>query len=303
MLEVRDVRRSYDGKPVLNDVSFDVVPGRITGFVGANGAGKTTTMRIIMRILAADAGTVSWRGAPVSDATRTDFGYMPEERGLYPKMAVRDQVAYFGELHGLHRGDALARTDDLLESVGLTERAKDALKDLSLGNQQRAQIAAALVSDPVLLVLDEPFSGLDPIAVDAVIDVLRRRARAGVPVLFSSHQLDLVERLCDDVVILSGGTVVARGTVEELRAAGGTNRYRLVVSPDAGWVRTQPGVNVLDVDGDTAIVDIPAGDEPRAAGSDPRRALLDEAMRRGDVAEFAPIRTPLSEIFREAVRA
>jgi len=222
---------------------------------------------------------------------------MPEERGLYPKMAVRDQVAYFGELHGLRRSDALAQTDRLLDAVGLAERAKDALKDLSLGNQQRAQIAAALVAEPVLLILDEPFSGLDPLAVDAVIDVLRRRARNGVPVLFSSHQLDLVERLCDDVVILSKGAVVAAGTVEQLRAAGGANRYRLAVDNDAGWVRSQPGLTFLDVEGDTAIVDIPTTN-----GTDHRRELLVEAMRRGEVREFARVRTPLSEIFREAIR-
>jgi len=297
MLDLRGVRRSFDATPVLHDVSFGVEPGRITGFVGANGAGKTTTMRIIMKILSADAGTVTWNGAPVTDEVRTSFGYMPEERGLYPKMAVRDQVAYFGELHGLRRADALAQTDALLESVGLAQRAKDALKELSLGNQQRAQIAAALIADPVLLVLDEPFSGLDPIAVDAVIDVLRRRARAGVPVLFSSHQLDLVEHLCDDVIILSQGSVVASGTVDHLRAAGGTNRYRLAVDNDAGWVRSLPGLTVLDVDGDTAIVDLPARN-----GTDHRRDLLVEAMRRGEVREFAPVRTPLSEIFREAVR-
>lgn len=297
MLELSGIRRSFDSTPVLNDLSFSVAPGRITGFVGANGAGKTTTMRIIMRILSADAGTVSWDGAPVTDAVRSTFGYMPEERGLYPKMKVRDQVAYFGELHGLSRSDALAKTDTLLDSVGLDERANDALKDLSLGNQQRAQIAAALVADPTLLVLDEPFSGLDPLAVDAVIDVLRRRARAGVPVLFSSHQLDLVERLCDDVVILSAGQVVASGTVDDLRAAGGSSRYRLTLDTDAGWVRSQPGLTVLDVDGGTAVVDITATN-----GVDHRRELLAEAMRRGDVREFAPVRTPLSEIFREAVR-
>jgi len=299
VLQLDGICRSFGGRPVLDHISFQVRPGRIVGFVGANGAGKTTTMRIIMRILSADDGAVTWNGSPVDDATRTRFGYMPEERGLYPKMPVVEQVRYFGELHGMSAAQATAVAGQLLESVGLAERAHDKLKDLSLGNQQRAQVAAALVHAPELLVLDEPFSGLDPLAVDAVIDVLRGRARQGVPVLFSSHQLDLVERLCDDIVILSGGRMVADGTVEELRARAGSSRYRLVLGGDAGWVRAIPQLSVLDVDGDTATLELP--DENSPSGASQRRALLEQAMQRGDVREFSVIRTPLSEIFREAV--
>jgi ABC-2 type transport system ATP-binding protein len=299
VLRLDGVCRSFDGKPVLDHIGFEVAAGRITGFVGANGAGKTTTMRIIMRILAADAGTVTWHGRPITDAVRTRFGYMPEERGLYPKMPVLDQVRYFGELHGLSTADADRVGQELLAAVGLAERAHDKLKDLSLGNQQRAQVAAALVHSPQLLVLDEPFSGLDPLAVDVVIDVLRRQARTGVPVLFSSHQLDLVERLCDDIVIVAGGRVVANGTVEQLRARASGSRYRLVLDRDAGWVRSIPQLTVLDVAGDAAVIELPDADSP--AGARRRRDLLEQAMRRGDVREFGAIRTPLSEIFREAV--
>jgi len=209
MLRVEGLTRRFGDHLALDDVTFDVVPGRMTGFVGANGAGKTTTMRIILGVLAATAGQVRWQGEPLTQEVRRDFGYMPEERGLYPKMKIRDQLVFFGRLHGLSAERALERTEKLLERLGLAERANDVLETLSLGNQQRVQIAAALVHEPIALVLDEPFSGLDPLAVDAMVDLLREEVTPEVPVLFSSHQLDLVERLCDDLVVLSRGKVVA----------------------------------------------------------------------------------------------
>jgi ABC-2 type transport system ATP-binding protein len=296
VLELENLRRSYSGTPVLTDVSFDVRPGRITGFVGANGAGKTTTMRIILGILAPDSGEVRYDGRKVTTQVRRSFGYMPEERGLYPKMSVIDQVVYFGQLHGMSRADARASAERLTDAVGITERRKDKLKDLSLGNQQRAQLAAALVHDPVLLVLDEPFSGLDPIAVDAVIEVLRGKADAGVPVLFSSHQLDLVENLCDDVVILNRGRKVADGTVDELRQGAETRRYRVVMADDAAWVRDVPGLRRVEVDGTSAVVEFDRTDDERV-----RQELLNRAMERGGLIEFARVATSLSEIFRGVV--
>ncbi len=188
------------------------------GFVGPNGAGKTTTMRIILGVLAADSGEVRWREAPVTPATRRRFGYMPEERGLYPKMRVRAQLSYLAALHGVAEPQAAA--DRWIERLGLTERADDRVEALSLGNQQRVQLAAALVHEPELLVLDEPFSGLDPVGVDVLSGVLADYAATGVPVVFSSHQLELVERLCDAVAIIKDGRLVASGTVDELRGPG-----------------------------------------------------------------------------------
>src|SRR5687768_16831086 len=163
LLRLDGLNRAFGERQALKDVTFDVVPGRMTGFVGANGAGKTTTMRIILGVLAASSGEVSWQGGPLTQAIRRDFGYMPEERGLYPKMKVRDQLVCFGRLHGLDLVRAGERTDKLLERLSLAERAGDVLETLSLGNQQRVQIAAALVHEPIALVLDEPFSGLDPL--------------------------------------------------------------------------------------------------------------------------------------------
>jgi ABC-2 type transport system ATP-binding protein len=294
MLRVAAVRRSFDDNLVLDDVTFDIAPGRITGFVGANGAGKTTSMRIVLGVLAADAGELTWQDAPLNTATRRRFGYMPEERGLYPKMKVREQLVYLGRLHGLDAGVARRNVDALLEQVGLTEKADVKLDTLSLGNQQRAQIAAALVHDPIALILDEPFSGLDPIAVDVIVAVLRERAADGVPVLFSSHQLELVERLCDDLVVIADGRIRAAGSCSGLRAKYTLPRYEVVLGADAGWLRDIPGVTIVELDGDRAVIEL----------ADPERdqAVLREAMSRGPVRAFAPIVPSLAEIFREVIR-
>ena len=293
-LKVDAVSRSFDGRPVLTDVSFTVAGGKLTGFVGANGAGKTTTMRIILGVLAADSGGVSLGGEPLTREIRQRFGYMPEERGLYPKMTVAEQIVYLGQLHGLTRAGAVERTTRLLDRLGLGDRSGEKLEKLSLGNQQRAQVAAALVHDPEVLVLDEPFSGLDPLAVEVMVEVLRDRAAAGVPVLFSSHQLDLVERLCDDLVIIAGGQIRAAGDRAALRAQHAVPRYELLVDTDAGWLRDQPGVTLLDLDGPRAVFDL-------APGFDDQK-VLHAALERGPVRQFGPVIPSLTEIFREVVR-
>jgi ABC-2 type transport system ATP-binding protein len=292
MLEVDAVTRSYADTKAVDSVSFTVPTGAMVGFVGGNGAGKTTTMRMIMGILAPDSGTVRWRGTELDRAIRSRIGYMPEERGLYPKQPIREQLVYLARLHGMSQGQARERISGLLERFGLGERMEDKVETLSLGNQQRGQIIAAVLGEPVALVLDEPFSGLDPAAVDQMSELLREHTAAGVPVLFSSHQLDLVDRLCDSIVVLHEGQVVARGTSEELRETGDL-RYRLTVDDDAGWVRTQQGVSVLDLDGPHVLVEIEGADQ-RAA-----QRLLAEAVRRGGVHEFSRVRPSLSEIYRE----
>ncbi|GAA4591841.1 ABC-2 type transport system ATP-binding protein [Actinoplanes octamycinicus] len=294
VLTVDAINRSFGERQVLKDVSFAVTAGRLTGFVGANGAGKTTTMRIILGVLAADAGTVTWRGEQLTREMRQRFGYMPEERGLYPKMSVLEQIVYLGRLHGLGAAEARNRTMALLERLELAERANDHVQKLSLGNQQRAQIAAALVHDPELLVLDEPFSGLDPLAVENVLGVLRERAAAGAAVLFSSHQLDLVERLCDDLVIIADGTIRAAGDRAGLRDQYALPRYQIEVGGDAGWLRDEPGVTLVDLDGRHATFDLDAGADDQS--------VLRAALARGPVHAFGPVRPSLAEIFREVIQ-
>lgn len=293
MLEIRGATKRFGDRTVLDDVTFGVGAGRLTGFVGGNGAGKTTTMRILLGVLGADAGEVLVDGRPITADDRRGFGYMPEERGLYPKMRVHEQLVYLARLRGMRAADASAAADELIDRLELTARRDEPIEKLSLGNQQRAQIAAALVHDPAVLVLDEPFSGLDPMAVETVLGVLAERAARGVPVLFSSHQLDLVERLCDDIVVIADGRIRAAGTRDELRAANAGRQWELQVGDDAGWVRSLPDVAVIEFDGDYVLFEA----DPAAAQS-----VLRLASERGAVERFAPRRPTLTEIFREVVQ-
>jgi ABC-2 type transport system ATP-binding protein len=216
-LKLDRLRKSYGDTVALDSVTFEVAEGQMFGFVGPNGAGKTTLMRIVLGVLAADSGTVLWRGAPIDSADRRRIGYMPEERGLYPKMRVRDQLVYMARLHGAGADAAGRAADRWLDRLGIAERADEAVEVLSLGNQQRVQLGVALVHEPDLLVLDEPFSGLDPDGVDALADALLEEIRERrVPVIFSSHQLELVERLCDSVAIIAAGRIVATGPLAEV---------------------------------------------------------------------------------------
>lgn len=290
MLGVNGLTRRFGDNLAVDGVTFEVPAGAMTGFVGGNGAGKTTTMRMIMGVLQPTAGTVTWAGREVTVADRRTFGYMPEERGLYPKQPILDQLVYLGRLQGRSAAGARQTALELLDRFGLGERTSDKLESLSLGNQQRVQIAAAVIGEPGFLVLDEPFSGLDPAAVDSMVDLLREHTTRGVPVLFSSHQLDLVERLCDQLVVLARGRVVSTGTVSELRSRGRV-LHRLVVGGDAGWVRALPGVHVVDVDGPAALLEL--------EGPGSTDLVLREAMARGSVSELARVVPSLSDIYRE----
>ena len=289
-IELRHLTRTFGEIRAVDDVGFTVPAGLLTGFVGGNGAGKTTTMRMLMGVLAPTAGEVLWDGRPITQHDRRRFGYMPEERGLYPKQPVLDQLVYLGRLRGLSASAARTSVTTHLERLDLSERARDHVEKLSLGNQQRVQIIAALMGRPRALVLDEPFSGLDPAAVDSMADLLREHTARGVPVLFSSHQLDLVERLCERLVVLARGRVVSSGSPDDLRAHS-VARHRLVLSGDAGWVRGLPGLHAVDVEGHTALLEVV---DPGAA-----RRLLEEALQRGEVHEFSPQRPSLAQIFRE----
>ena len=297
MLELSRLSKRFGSLQALDDLSLSLDRGEIVGFVGSNGAGKSTTMRIVMGVLAADSGAVTWMGAPVDAAIRRTIGYMPEERGLYPRMKVAEQLVYLARLHGLSASAAKAAAERWTERLGLEGRRGDEVQSLSLGNQQRVQLAAALVSDPELLILDEPFSGLDPVAVDVMSQVLLERAAAGVPTLFSSHQLDVVERLCDRVVIIRSGRLVADGTIPELQATE-TPRWRVVVEQAAG----SPPVEAasLNLPAPTVELDDAGRLVITAAGAD-EQALLSAAQRLGTVRELGPVRHRLTEIFREVL--
>ena len=290
MLDVTDLRHSYGERVALAGVELRVDAGEIVGLVGRNGAGKTTTMRSVMGILTPDSGTLTWDGRPIGEAERLRFGYMPEERGLYAQMRVLDQVVYFARLHGLALAPAQERARGWLERLGLGDRVDERLIALSHGNQQRVQLAVALVHEPELLVLDEPFAGLDPEAVESLSDVLRARAGAGVAVLFSSHQLELVERVCRRVVILDSGRVLVAGTLRELREH---MPAQLLVKVDApsGWAAALEGARVVRDDEDGVLLVV-------ATGADVQ-AVLRAALAAGPVEHFGYELGGLVDIYRE----
>jgi ABC-2 type transport system ATP-binding protein len=292
-LEIDGLSKRYGEVVALQDMTFDVRAGELFGFVGSNGAGKTTTMRIILGVLSSDAGEVRWDGRPLTLADRRRIGYMPEERGLYPKMKVGEQLTYLARLHGVSPETARRSVQTWTERLGVAGRLGDEVQKLSLGNQQRVQLAASLVHDPRILVLDEPFSGLDPVAVDVMSKVLREKADEGIPVVFSSHQLDLVERLCDRVGIVRSGQMVAIGPVDELRA-GDTARLA-VVAPQArpGWADGLPGVRSTSYLNGTALVTLDRGADDQV--------VLRAALETGPVHEFAERRPSLAELFRGVV--
>ncbi len=291
-LEIDGLTKTYGSLRALDDVSFEVHAGELFGFVGSNGAGKTTTMRIILGVLRADAGAVRWRGEPVDMEVRRRIGYMPEERGLYPRMKVGEQLEYLARLHGLSALAAKQAMEEWTEVLGVDARRGDEVEKLSLGNQQRVQLASALVHKPDILVLDEPFSGLDPVAVDVMSDVLRSQADRGVPVIFSSHQLELVERLCDRVGIIRAGRIVTAGPIDELRTSD-TLQWALTLDGASGLVGTWPGVEVTSSGPGRWLITAP---DAEAA-----QQVLTAAMSQGTVSEFSPVRPSLTTLFRDVV--
>lgn len=307
MLSIDTLNKSFGSLKALDNLSFHVNPGEIFGFVGSNGAGKTTAMRIMLGVMSADSGTVSWNGAPLDFTARREIGYMPSERGLYPRMPVGTQLEYLARLHGMDKAQAHDRMEYWTERLGLGWRREDNVQKLSLGNQQRVQLAAALVHDPKSLVLDEPFSGLDPTAVEVMSNVLREKADTGAPVVFSSHQLDLVERLCDRVGIISQGHMVAEGTVDELRA---TERPQFAIAIGAPLENLRQQLSPLGIvvqpDPLEGTAEAPARegvarmvfDQP-AGVSD--QDILRASMNAGPVHEFTPRRPHLSELFNNVV--
>ncbi|MDP1795013.1 MAG: ATP-binding cassette domain-containing protein [Acidimicrobiales bacterium] len=294
MLVAEGLTRRFGDVVALDGLSLHVQAGELLGFLGPNGSGKTTALRSILGISEPDDGTVTWNGKPIDGAIRRRFGYLPEERGLYPGMKLGEQLAYFATLYGVEHNAAKQAALGWLERLGLGERVDDKVDALSLGNQQRVQLAAALIHEPELLVLDEPFSGLDPISIENVGAILREQAAAGVAVVFSSHQLDLVEDYCERVTIVAKGKIVAEGDIDELRRGG---EPRLIVQIDgdstAAWAKRLKGVKVVDnADGRLRL--------QLGATADPQ-AVLAAAQKRGRIAEFRYEQRRLSEVFREAV--
>ncbi|MDY7102358.1 MAG: ATP-binding cassette domain-containing protein [Actinomycetota bacterium] len=292
MLELIGLEKRYRDVVALSGMSWRAVRGRMLGFLGPNGAGKTTSMRAVFGLVDLDGGEVRWDEQPIGPGQWARFGYMPEQRGLYPRMAVGEQVSYFGELHGMERADARRAAEDLLGQLGLADRSGDRLRDLSHGNQQRVQLAAALVHDPECLVLDEPFSGLDPIGVDAMSATLRERAEHGCAVVFSSHQLDLVESLCDDVAVVHRGRSVLAGPLASVRREVAERRVEIELASHERW-DLPDGARDVEWRGGRARFTV--------ASTADVSTYIDAARRNGEVVHFEFAAPSLSEIFRMAV--
>jgi ABC-2 type transport system ATP-binding protein len=295
MLELIELAKRYGDVVALDGLSMTVAPGRIHGFVGRNGAGKTTTMRIALGLARADAGEVRWKDRQVTAEDRRSFGYMPEERGLYPKMTALDQIVYFARLSGMGSSEASKAATRILESIGIGDRAAEPVERLSLGNQQRCQLAAALVTSPELLVLDEPFSGLDPVGVDALAAVLQVQVDEGTAVVFSSHQLDLVERISDEITIVDRGRVVAAGAVSAVRRSRGSDQLKVALEGGwTAWADNLPGTKVVGHEGDEVVLELLAGADDQD--------VLDAARAAGRVRSFRREAPSLTALFREVVQ-
>jgi ABC-2 type transport system ATP-binding protein len=295
-LDIDDVAHSFGDRMALDGVSFEVVPGVLTGLLGPNGAGKTTLMRVMLGVLTPMRGQVSCDGFPVGPADRRRWGYMPQERGLYPGMRAGDQLVYFGRLHGLSRRDAERQARVLLEELGMQDRWGERTDKLSGGLQQRLQLATALVHEPQVIILDEPFAGLDPVAVASLSESLRQRTRGGCTVVFSSHQLDLVQDLCEDITMIDRGRTVLQGEVAMLRAASGERQLRLhVETPSRAWLVRFPQVSVVSDQADELRLAIPPGTDPLD--------VLDAARTAGQVVDFGLDLPTLSQLFLAAAGA
>lgn len=291
VLSVTGLSHRFGDIVALDGITFEVPAGHVVGLVGRNGAGKTTIMRSIMGLLRFDRGTLRFGGRPIDADARLEFGYMPEERGLYPQMPLDRQLRYFARLHGLSSDAATTAARRWIERLGLAERTHDRLVSLSHGNQQRLQLAVALVHAPALIVLDEPFSGLDPTAVDALTDVLKVEAAAERCVLFSSHQLDLVERMCDRVVVVDDGRVLAAGDLGAVRRSV-PERLRVGTRSGSSWADL-PGVTIVEQDAAGVVLDL----EPHA---DPQQVLR-AALAAGPVDFFGFVEASLADVYRKLI--
>ena len=297
MLRVQHVRKDFGAVRAVRDVSFEIGGGSTFGLLGPNGAGKTTTMRMIVGIYMPDAGTVTWNDTPVDARVRRRFGYLPEERGLYGRMKVREQIAFFGRLHGLVEPEAGKRTDRWIEKLELNEYADRPCAELSKGNQQKVQIACAAVHNPELLVLDEPFTGLDPVNADMLLATLRDLQRQGTTLVLSSHQMWQLEQLCDRFCIITGGRNRASGTLAQLRAAWTTRVIRVEPASDAvrHSLEAVPGAKALPGEEGELLYEIPAA----ASLPDILRTLVaNEAVTR-----FEAIEPSLHDIYVRTIES
>jgi ABC-2 type transport system ATP-binding protein len=295
-LEITNLHKRFGDTVALDGVTFRVEPGQVFGFLGANGAGKTTTMRIALDIIRADEGRVSWGGRDSTELPRRTWGYLPEERGLYPRMKVEEQLVFFAALYGVPSKAARAEVHEWLERFRVPEYAGRKAEELSKGNQQKVQFIAAVLHDPEVLVMDEPFAGLDPVNVDLLKDAFLEMRDRGKTLVFSTHQMEMVEELCDAVAIIDRGRLLANGPTAEVRRMTGKRVVRLGVvgDPDLPWLAGIAGTRITRAGRDYSEIEVADGQDPEA--------LLHAAMERGErITRFEIADPSLTHIFIDLV--
>jgi ABC-2 type transport system ATP-binding protein len=295
-LVVDRVTKRFGPVVALDDLAFDVEPGAVFGFLGSNGAGKTTTMRIALGVVRADAGEIRWAGTPSSELSRATFGYLPEERGLYHRMTVLDQLVYFGRLYGLPRDRAIREARAWLARFRAADLADRRAEELSKGNQQKVQFVAAILHDPAVLLMDEPFTGLDPVNVSDIREAFLELRDRGKTLIFSTHQMETVETLCESVAIIDRGRLVVAGSLRDVKRASGHRAVRFGFDPaaDTAWLGQQSGVTVIRRGVDEVELSLDPAVEPDA--------ILAAAVGRGvRVRRFEVVEPSLEQVFIERV--
>jgi ABC-2 type transport system ATP-binding protein len=295
-LRVQGISKTFGAFTAVRDVSFTAEEGQIFGFLGTNGAGKTTTMRIILDILRPDRGSVTWNGTPNTQVPRRVWGYLPEERGLYPKMVVEDQLLFLAQLYGAAERDARRSLDDWLERFAITENRRKRVEQLSKGNQQKIQFLAAVLHDPDILIMDEPFSGLDPVNAAQLIEAFGEMRRRGKTVIFSTHQMEQAEELCQSVAIIHRGQLVVNGDVRAVKRSTGRQIVRLALAddPEIAWLESLPGIAVTKRRPDFVEIEV-------RHGLDPEMILRAALEKGGRVMRFEIGEPSLNDIFLASV--
>jgi ABC-2 type transport system ATP-binding protein len=286
---LKGIRKAFAGHVAVKDLSFEVPRGSVFGLLGPNGAGKTTTLRMVMDVLAPDTGTIEILGRPADDAARDRVGYMPEERGLYPRMVLEEQLVFMAAIKGMGRKEALKRLGPWLDRLSLSEWRKKKVNELSKGMQQKAQFVATVLHEPEVLIMDEPTSGLDPVAMDVMREAMLDLRRGGTTIVLSSHQMEAVERLCDRVVLIDHGEKVLDGAVSEVKARHGKNTVAMAFDGDGSFIESLPGVARASDHGQYVEVRLEDGADPQA--------LLREAAARLRIRRFEIVEPSLHDIF------
>ena len=297
-LTVEHINKWFGSFQAIKDLSLEARDGVMFGFVGPNGAGKTTTMRMILDLLRPDSGEITWNGAPVSAVPRREFGYLPEERGLYPRMAVQEQLLFLARLSGMSREDALKALDEWLGRFQITAYRHKKVEELSKGNQQKVQFLAAILHNPEILIMDEPFSGLDPVNAAALKEAFLEMRQRGKTIIFSTHQLEQVEEMCEDMLLINKGQAVVQGNVQEIKRQHGRNVARLTLDndPEASWLDTLDGVHVTKRRQDYIEMQFQAGLNPNV--------IVEAALQHGGIiSRFEVVEPSLTDIFIELVGA